>query len=91
MVTEINNSNIHNFVNLYLNSKKDLPLDLKTKAIGNWVVTLVTNMEELFKDMHNFNEQLNGWDVSNVSNMKYMSNSSQFIIATETVKKLNTS
>jgi len=72
MSTIITNENIRNFVKLYLNSKTELPLDLKGKNIGSWDVSLVTNMEELFKDMTNFNEQLNQWNVSNVTNMKYM-------------------
>ncbi len=35
--------------------------------ISNWDVSLVTNMSELFKYAHCFDEPLERWDVSNVA------------------------
>lgn len=35
----------------------------------------VTNMSSMFKNDKQFNQPLNNWNVSNVTNMKYMSKS----------------
>lgn len=71
-MTTITDENIKHFVSLYLNKKRSkLPRDLRNIPIGNWVVTNVTDMSELFMDYNDFNEPLN-WDVSNVTNMDYM-------------------
>jgi hypothetical protein len=37
--------------------------------ISFWDTSLVTNMNELFKYCHKFNDTISEWDVSNVSNM----------------------
>ena len=34
--------------------------------------TQITNMSNLFKDKHSFNDDISNWDVSNVTNMNYM-------------------
>ncbi len=69
--TQINNDNIHKYVNTYLTDKNKLPWDLK-KPIGQWDVSKVTRMVYLFDGRHNFNEPLNDWDVSNVVYMTSM-------------------
>ncbi len=38
-------------------------------SIGNWDVSNVTDMSELFKDYSEFNQPLNNWDVSKVTRM----------------------
>ena len=35
-------------------------------------ISEITDMEELFKDMVEFNGNISNWDVSNVTNMEYM-------------------
>ena len=40
--------------------------------IAKWNVKAVTDMHELFRDAHSFNEDVSGWDVSSVKNMSYM-------------------
>ena len=37
-------------------------------AIGDWDVSRVTSMVQLFKNKHYFNQDLSKWDVSNVVN-----------------------
>ena len=34
--------------------------------ISNWDTSLITDMINLFVDKHNFNDNINNWDVSNV-------------------------
>ena len=70
--TKITNKNIKQYVNDYIENKEKLPWDLKDKQIGQWDVSRVTDMSELFKGEDNFNEQLNDWNVSNVTNMNSM-------------------
>lgn len=73
MATVINNSNIKNFVDLYVAGKKEqLPEDLQNKLIGEWDVSRVTNMSRLFMNATNFNEPLNSWDVSQTTDMSHM-------------------
>ena len=67
--TKITNKNIKQYVNDYIENKEKLPWDLKDKQIGQWDVSRVTDMSELFKGKDNFNEPLNDWNVSNVTNM----------------------
>jgi surface protein len=45
--------------------------------IGQWNVSRVTNMSELFKDKRDFNVDISGWDVSNVRNMSSMFNAAR--------------
>ena len=47
--------------------------------ISNWNTSLITNMEDLFNDKVNFNDDISNWDVSNVTNMWSMfSNAKSF-------------
>ena len=83
-MTIITDENIHIFVKKYMRkyrkdksdkNKPGLPGDLKNIPIGEWDVSNVTNMSNLFNSdsnhVANFNEPLN-WDVSNVTDMSYM-------------------
>jgi len=71
--TIIDDSNIRDFVNLYVDGNKEqLPEDLRKKSIGKWDVSRVTDMSKLFMDAEKFNESLNEWDVSNVTDMHMM-------------------
>jgi surface protein len=71
-MTVITNANIRNLVEQYINGSDwwdDFPEDLVDIPIGDWDVSNVTNMEDLFIDA-NFNEPIGNWNVSNVTNMK---------------------
>lgn len=46
------------------------------QPIGNWNVSSVTNMADMFRLNTNFNQELNDWDVSNVVNFGNMFNGS---------------
>lgn len=70
--TKINNGNIKKFVKYYITNKRNLPYDLRDIPIGEWVVSGVTDMTDLFRDFEDFDESLSGWDVSNVKDMKRM-------------------
>jgi surface protein len=71
-ITIIDDTNIRNLVEKYMKNKSGLPDDLKEKAIGDWNVSKVTNMSNLFVGFPEFNEPLNDWNVSNVTNMNRM-------------------
>jgi len=50
-------------------------INLRDRSMGNigdWDVSLITDMEGLFFNKNDFNEPLNDWDVSNVTNMNSM-------------------
>jgi surface protein len=70
--TIITNRNIHDLVKTFVETKWELPVDLRDNPIGEWDVSRVTNMQSLFKEYKEFNEPLNDWDVSNVTNMNSM-------------------
>jgi len=63
----INNENIHQFVNEYLDGNPN-----RYEHIWLWDVSDVTDMSNLFRDKPNFNQPLSTWDVSNVTNMSGM-------------------
>ena len=56
-------------VNLWCTNKDDA-LD-RYGHISNWDTSLINDMSRLFQ-YSNFNENINDWDVSNVTNMEYM-------------------
>ena len=69
----LNDSNIHDAVNLWCNYKEGAIL--KYGHISNWDVSNVTNMNGLFCLKIFFNDCINNWNVSNVKNMDDMFNS----------------
>jgi surface protein len=77
----INDDNIRELVKLYLNennadgverltlrNKEDIIKNLG--PISEWDVSKVTNMDQLFKNAKNFNEDISKWNVSNVKSME---------------------
>ena len=72
MTTIITNANLRQLVLKYVSNKKELPDDLKGVPIGQWDVSRVTNMQNMFLGRYTFNEPLDTWDVSNVTNMDGM-------------------
>ncbi len=77
--TKINNYNIKDLVYNYIYFRHRLPDDLRDMKIGDWDVSKVTDMSQLFAAKETFNEPLNDWNVSQVKDMEYMFlNASQF-------------
>ena len=72
MATIITNANLRGLVQKYIRNKTKLPDDLKGVPIGQWDVSRVTNMQNMFFNCHAFNEPLDTWDVSNVTSMMGM-------------------
>ena len=70
--TQINNNNIREFVDYYIEDKNKLPNDLKKIRIGNWNVSEVSDMSKLFMEKTEFNEDISKWNTSKVTNMSYM-------------------
>ena len=54
--TIITNTNIYHLVEKYINDKSQLPSDLANIPIGDWDVSNVTDMEQLFNEADDFNE-----------------------------------
>ena len=69
MSNVINNRNIRRLVRSYIENRNNLPPWLQGIPIGDWDVSRVTDMEELFSGYRNFNEPLTNWNVSRVTNM----------------------
>ena len=70
-MTVITDANIHELVQQYIDGSDDFPDDLVGIPIGDWDVSNVTNMKDLFLD-YNFNEPIGNWNVSRVTNMSGM-------------------
>ena len=59
----------------YIDNWKGNELRKRLESNGNVVLvctTFVIDMNDLFRDNTNFNEDISGWDVSNVTDMSYM-------------------
>jgi surface protein len=69
MANVITDGNIHNLVRNYINNRNRLPAWLQGISIGDWDVSRVTNMNNLFSRYANFDEPLTNWNVSRVTNM----------------------
>ena len=54
-------------VNLWCKNKEEAIK--KYGHISNWNTSLINDMSELFCRKFNFNDNINAWDVSNVTNM----------------------
>ena len=63
----LNNNNIHDAVKLWLND--ELNAIKLYGIIDNWDVSDITNMDNLFYGANNFNNNINKWNVSNVTTM----------------------
>ena len=80
MANVITNDNIRDLVRDYVENRNNLPAWLQGIAIGDWDVSRVTNMTQLFSNFTTFNEPLTNWDVSNVRIMLHMFHLSSIII-----------
>ena len=78
-ITQINDRNIHNLVEIYIENKDSLPTDLKNVNIGDWDVTYVTDMSRLFENKEDFNEPLNNWNVGKNRKFSNKSLSNPFV------------
>ncbi len=56
----------------YAESLKNVP------RMDSWDVSNITNMEEMFYNVKQFNEPIGSWDVSNVTNMRKMFSTMKF-------------
>jgi surface protein len=72
MANVITNDNIRDLVRDYVENRNNLPAWLQGIPIGDWDVSRVTNMTQLFSNFTTFNEPLTNWDVSNVRIMLHM-------------------
>lgn len=76
----INNQNVRSMIRKYLREPATLPPNLKYPEtgvkipIGDWDVSRVTDMANLFYEFSNFNEDINNWGphLGNVTNMEAM-------------------
>ena len=76
----INNNNIHQLVQMYLNENLVESLTIKNRddiikhfgPISDWDVSKVENMNGLFENAINFNSDISKWNVSNVKSMEGM-------------------
>ena len=66
---ELNDQNIRDMVKKYIASDNDVT---KYGPIGDWDVSNVTNMKNLFLRHTNFNEDISKWNVTNVTNTEAM-------------------
>ena len=69
-LTPITDANIHEAVNLWVSDQPNA--EATYGHISNWDVSNVTDMHNLFKDRHQFNEYIGNWDVSKVTDMSRM-------------------
>jgi len=65
---QLNDDNIRDIVEKYISGDTEIT---RYGPIGNWDVSNVTNMSELFQFLE-FNEDISNWNVSNVRDMSYM-------------------
>ena len=68
--TEINSGNIKKAVQEWLQDPKSAAE--KYGPIGFWDVSQVTNMDKLFEDVNDFNEDIAWWNVGQVTTMDRM-------------------
>ena len=64
---------VNTYLNIENNKNTDNNIDYTTYGyISNWNTINVTNMDELFNNKDDFNEDISKWDTSNVTSMKKM-------------------
>ena len=66
-VTKLATSKITDMSGLFL-----IEGDTFNQPIGNWDVSNVTDMSEMFSKAYDFDRPISNWDVSNVTDMSYM-------------------
>jgi surface protein len=66
---QLTDNNIRDMVKKYMANDNDIT---QYGRIGEWDVSNVTNMKNLFLRNPNFNEDISRWNVSNVTNMESM-------------------
>jgi hypothetical protein len=69
------NANIQSAVNEWCKLPNDTTKDADVYAntsIGDWDTSLVTSMEDLFKDKTTFNDNIGGWNTTKVETMRCM-------------------
>ena len=67
---KLTNENIKDAVNLWCDDKNECLW--KYGHISYWNTIKITNMNKLFRNKYNFNDNISDWDVSNVTNMSCM-------------------
>ncbi len=68
--TPKNNAELYESVDIWKNNKLR---KIKNKYhISKWNTRYITNMESLFKEYYEFNEDIGDWNLSNVYNIEYM-------------------
>lgn len=66
----LTNENINDVIDKYIDKDEDT---INTYGnISSWNTSKVTNMDNLFKNKLEFNEDISSWDVSNVTSMTSM-------------------
>ena len=73
--TAIQDSSLNTLVNLWISDSNNEVftnpnLDIFYGPIHEWNTTNITNMENVFKDKTDFNDDIRSWDVSGVTTMK---------------------
>ena len=63
---------IHGAVKMWCDPATRQAVVDKYGEIGDWDVSRVTSMSQLFSGQKDFNENISRWDTSNVTNMGYM-------------------
>ena len=69
-LTPITDANIHEAVDLWLSDEAQAIANYG--HISDWDVSNVTDMSNLFEELHGFNGDISSWDVSSVTNMDSM-------------------
>ena len=66
----MSNDGLRSAVRMWINDRAEATEEFG--HISSWNTSQVTDMSELFKDLKDFNEDINGWNTSEVTNMQSM-------------------